>query len=203
MAFRSFADAAEAVAYVASLDERWPDRGLVKSHLSRQLGPWRSPIPHVVEFCSGSGALAAQILADHPAVHYTGIDASPTLLALARADLAPYAARTAWIEADLNTDAWQAHLPERVNTFLSLQSLHDVGDAAAIARLLRLAAAHLAPGGQIAYADLLPDPAPDAKPNPGRLPEERHLTLLTRAGFVSAQCTLKVGPFACFWARKA
>jgi SAM-dependent methyltransferase len=203
MAFRTFADTAEAAAYVASLDERWPDRSLVKAHLSRRLGPWTVDAPRVVEFCSGAGALAGQILADHPAVHFTGIDASPTLLALARADLAHYSDRAMWVEADLNGDEWPTRLPGPVDAFVSLQSLHDLGDAAAVGRIVRLAAAHLAPGGQFVYADLLPDPAPDAKPNPGRLPVERHLALLAEAGFSSAQCTLKVGPFGCFWAQRA
>ena len=201
MAFRTFADTVEAATYVASLDERWPDRSLVKTHLSRRLGPWVSDTPRVVEFCSGSGALAARILADHPAVRYTGIDASLTLLELARTSLAPYAARTTWLEADLTGDDWQARLPEPVDAFTSLQSLHDVGDADAVARLLRLAAAQLAPGGHLVYADLLPDPAPDAKPNPGRMPVERHLALLADAGFAAAHCTLKVGPFGCFRAQ--
>jgi len=201
MAFRTFADTTEAAAYVASLDERWPDRSLVKNHLSRRLGSWSEDRPHVVEFCSGGGALAARIMADHPAVYYTGIDASPALLTLARADLAHFADRTTWVEANLNDDDWLTQLPERVDAFTSLQSLHDLGDAAAVGRIARLAAAHLAPGGCFVYADLLPDPAPDAAPSPGRMPVERHLAMLAEAGFAAAQCTLKVGPFGCFWAQ--
>ncbi len=201
MAFRTFADTHEAAAYVASLDERWPDRSVVKAHLSRRLGSWSVDRPHVVEFCSGGGALAARVVTDHPAVHYTGIDVSPTLLELAHIDLAPYVDRTTWVEANLNEDGWLAQLPERVDAFTSLQSLHDLGDATAVARITRLAAAHLAPGGCFVYADLLPDPAPNAVPSPGRMPVERHLAMLTAAGFATAQCTLKVGPFGCFRAQ--
>lgn len=200
MAFRTFADAAEAAAYAASLDERWPDRALLKAHLSAQLNlPSREPA-HVVEFCAGAGALAARLLADYPMLHYTAIDVSTTLLDVARANLAQYAGRTTWVEADLNEEEWLMQLPPQVDAFVSLQSLHDLGDEGAVARIMALASAWLPVGGRLVYADLLADPINNT--NPGRMTVERHLELLAAAGFATSSCTLTLGPFGCFRAEK-
>lgn len=200
MAFRSFADTTEAAEYVASLDERWPDRAAVKAHLSEQLGFDPTTPQRVVEYCSGAGALAEQLLADYPRLHYTGIDAAPVLLALARTRFKADAARATWIEADLNEEGWQTELAHPVAAFMSLQSLHDLGDLDAVARIMRLSAQHLAPGGKFVYADLLAD---ESAPHPGRASIERHLAMLREAGFATAECTLECGPFGCFKAELA
>lgn len=199
MAFRTFADLDEATAYAASLDERWPDRSAVRAHLSSYLRA--APGTHVVEFCAGAGALAQQIFADHPHIHYTGIDVTPLLLELARTRLAAHGDLVTWLEADLNEDAWQAHIAQPVNAFVSLQSLHDLGDEAAVARIMRLAAANLAPQGQFIYADMLAEEPPPAKPNPGKLSVTRHLDLLRAAGFTSVACTWTTDIFGCFVAQ--
>jgi hypothetical protein len=106
-----------------------------------------------------------------------------------------------WLEADLNEDSWQAQIVQPVNAFVSLQSLHDLGDEAAVARIMRLAAQHLAPQGQFVYADMLAEEVPPANPNPGKLPVTRHLDLLRAAGFSSVACTWTTGVFGCFLAQ--
>ncbi|MCC6454029.1 MAG: class I SAM-dependent methyltransferase [Caldilineaceae bacterium] len=199
MAFRTFADTDEAAAYAASLDERWPDRAALKAHLSSRLGV--GPTAHIVEFCAGAGALAAQLFADHPHITYTGIDITAPLLNLARTRLASHARQITWLEADLNEDGWLNQLATPVHAFMSLQSLHDLGDESAVARIFGLAAQHLAPQGQFIYADMLAVEPPEENINPGRLRAERHLELLQAAGFASAICTWKIGPFGCFYAQ--
>ena len=201
MAFRTFADAEEAAQYAASLDERWPDRTAIKAHLSKQLNS--IPAPHVAEFCAGAGALAAQLLTDHPHMTYTGIDISPQLLIVARTRLADYAARTTWLESDLNQDGWMEKVAMPIHAFVSLQSIHDLGDETAVARIFTLAAQCLAPGGRLIYADLLAVEPPEENTNPGRLPVECHLELLRAAGFTTATCTWTAGPFGCFHAQIA
>jgi ubiquinone/menaquinone biosynthesis C-methylase UbiE len=201
MAFRTFADAEEAAQYAASLDERWPDRTAIKAHLSQQLND--IPAPHVAEFCAGAGALAAQLLTDHPQMTYTGIDISPQLLAVARTRLADHAARATWLESDLNQDNWLEKVATPIHAFMSLQSIHDLGDEAAVARIFTLAVRHLAPGGRLIYADLLAVEPPEENTNPGRLRVECHLELLRAAGFATATCTWTVGPFGCFLAQIA
>lgn len=201
MPFRTFADTTEAATYAASLDERWPDRHVVKTHLSSNLVA--QPGTHVVEFCAGAGALAQQLLADHPNIRYTGIDVTAPLLSVARTQLDDYAHQITWLETDLNQDAWQTQIGKPVHAFVSLQSLHDLGDEAAVSRIMRLAAQHLAPQGQFVYADMLAPEAPEENTNPGKLSVERHLALLHANGFATAQCTLRIGVFGCFMAQKA
>jgi cyclopropane fatty-acyl-phospholipid synthase-like methyltransferase len=199
MAFRTFADREEAATYAASLDERWPNRAEVRAHLSTHLRA--NSGTHVVEFCAGAGALAEQLFADHPYINYTGIDITIPLLSLARERLAAHASQITWIEADLNQDGWISQVAKPINAFVSLQSIHDLGDEAAVARILRLAAQHLAPQGQFIYADMLAAEPPEENTNPGKLPAERHLELLREAGFVTATCTWKIGVFGCFLAQ--
>lgn len=200
MSFRTFADRDEAATYAASLDERWPDRALVRAHLSHHLAA--APRTHVVEFCVGAGALAQQLFADHPEISYTGIDVTVPLLDLARERLIDHAAQITWIEADLNQDEWLSQISKPVHAFVSLQSLHDLGDEAAVARIIRLAAENLAPQGQFVYADMLAPEPPEENTNPGKLSVARHLALLHAAGFASATCTLQQGVFGCFLAQR-
>jgi SAM-dependent methyltransferase len=198
MAFRTFADADEAAVYAASLDERWPERAAVIAHLSDQL---HGGTGHVVEFCAGAGALAHRLLQDYPGLRYTGIDLTAPLLDVARTRLAVFGERVRLVEADLNQESWLAAIDDPVHAFVSMQSLHDVGDDQAIARLMQLAAARLAPKGQFIYADMLAVEPPEENTNPGRMRVPRHLELLTEAGFAAAACTWQIGPFGCFAAR--
>lgn len=201
MAFKTFANAEEAAAYAASLDERWPARAAIKAHLSNELRA--APHTHVVEFCAGAGALAEQLLADHPQIRYTGIDVTLPLLDLARARLAQHAPRVKWLEADLNQDAWITQIEKPVSAFVSLQSIHDLGDETAVARIMRLAAEQLPSQGQLVYADMLAVEPPEENTNPGRLRIQRHLELLQEAGFAHAECTWHNDVFGCFVAQKA
>ena len=75
-----------------------------------------------------------------------------------------------------------------------MQSLHDLGDGHQIERVYRLAQDLLAPGGLFLNADLLYDPA---DPRPGRMPMERHLSLLFAHGFQRPQCTMEIDSFGC------
>jgi SAM-dependent methyltransferase len=201
MPFRTFADAAEAAAYDASLDERWPARRDLRAHLG-DLVAAHAPT-HLIELCCGAGALAAHILDRQPTAAYTGFDITPQLLDLARQRLAPFGSRATLIEADLTQDAWLAHLPPRVDAVISIQSLHDLGSAEAVAHSLRHAHALLAPGGLLAYADMLPVPPPEENTNSGRMPVDRHLQLLRDLGYTAATCTWDAYPFGCFTARRA
>jgi ubiquinone/menaquinone biosynthesis C-methylase UbiE len=201
MPFRTFADVEEAATYAASLDERWPDRAAIKAHLSSQLR--LAPGSHVVELCAGAGALAEKLLTDHPQMTYTGIDITPPLLTLARTRLANFGERATWIEADLNESEWLGQIARPVHAFVSLQSIHDLGDEAAVARMMGLVARQLAPRGQFIYADMLAANPLEENPNPGKLVVQRHLELLQAAGFSTAACTWSIGVFGCFYAQVA
>jgi hypothetical protein len=199
MAYRILNSAAEVAAYAESLDERWPQRDAIAQHLSDQLAGLEYTAPHVVELCVGPGKLASVLLAAHPHITYTGIDISAPSLAYAQHRLTDHAARTTWMTADLNEEQWFAQVQQPVHAIVSMQSLHDLGDEAAVARIYQLAYELLTAPGLLAVADLLAASAPE---NPGRLSVARHQDLLRLAGFKQPECTWTPGDFGCFVAHK-
>lgn len=201
MAFRTFESTDEAAAYAAGLDERWPERAAIQAHLSAQLALPAGQPAQVVELCTGAGALATRLLVDYPLIRYTGFDNSAPLLAVAETRLAEHAHRLRLVKTDLNESGWLGQLPQPLAAIVSLQSLHDLGDAEAVARIYRIVHAQLTPGGRLVFADLLAPIPPDPTANPGRLSVERHLELLAEAGFAGPTCTLNLGPFGCFVAQ--
>ena len=134
MPFRILNNQAEVKAYRDSLNARWPERHDIARHISAQLGGLLWAAPHVVELCCGPGVLAAVLLTAHPSITYTGLDISATSLKFAHAALARFADRTNWIQADLNTDDWQGQLSPPIHAIVSMQSLHDLGSEANVAR---------------------------------------------------------------------
>ena len=179
--------------WLQSLDDRWPARAAVSKHIVAQTEALPAFGPHVVELAPGGGKLADQLLRTIPAT-YTGIDFSEPLIERARERLRAYGNRVTLLHADLNEDGWPAQVANPVNAIISLQSLHDLGDGHQIERIYRLAHDRLAPGGLFLNADLLHNPE---DPRPGRLPIERHLSLLSAHGFQRPSCTLETGGFGC------
>lgn len=197
--FRSYEDPAAVTAYLERLEREWPERAIIADYITAQLAQLADPEPQVLELCCGPGRLAGAILDTLPTVHYTGVDISPPFLAFAREKLAEHAARTTLLALDLSRDEWPLPLsqPEhnRFHAIVSLQSLHDVGDAGVIERIYRQANALLQPGGFFLNADLIvPEGAP-LPDNPGRLPIPRHLELLAAAGYADVRCPLTPGGF--------
>ena len=138
MAFRTFNSQAEVAEYAQSLNDRWPQRAQIVAHISRQLDQLPAGAPHVLEFCCGAGLLAHQILMDHPSMHYTGIDISAPSIRFAAERLAESADRTSWLVGDLNRDDWQRQVRHAPQAIVTMQALHDLGDAQAVRALIRL-----------------------------------------------------------------
>jgi SAM-dependent methyltransferase len=207
MPYRILHSQAEVAEYAASLDERWPERAQVIDHIATQLAQAGSRLLAdkllVVELCCGAGKLAETLLARLPYLIYTGVDVSAPALEYARNRLSPYLDRVTLVEADLNSDGWQYLTHPPVRAVVSMQSVHDLGDVTAVARIYGVAAELLASGGLFVNADLLPSTDPAAPPHPGRFPVRRHLELLRAAGFDRAACTLQLGGFAVFAAHTA
>ncbi|MDA0711899.1 MAG: class I SAM-dependent methyltransferase [bacterium] len=188
---REFTDSDELIAWSQSLDDRWPERRDVVRHIGELV--LRVPFlkPNVVELCCGAGALAEFLLRESPSIRYRGLDASHSLLRFTGDRLSVYADRIAGLHrVDLNDD-WVPLLPDPVHAILSMQSLHDVGDEAAVSRVYGLAHRALTRGGLLLNADLT---TPEQS---GRLPAQKHLALLRAHGFEHAACTLERGPFVC------
>lgn len=74
-------------------------------------------------------------------------------------------------------------LPARVDLVLTVDVYHHVDDRVAYFGRLREA---LKPGGRVAIIDFLPD-APEGPPRAARIPAERVVTEMKRAGFALAQ----------------
>lgn len=192
----------------ARLNREWPQRLQVAQHVAERVAALRLPQPQVLELACGAGFLGAVLLRAVPNLRYLGFDHAAPLLDYVRARLAALdveqhgSAAISLYSFDLTTDAWIAWLHQHavggLDAVVSLQSIHDVGDAAAQATLHRRVRMVLRPGGLFAYADLLLDPA---RPHPRRLSAAQHIALLREAGFAQAQCTLQTGDFGCFVAR--
>jgi SAM-dependent methyltransferase len=104
---------------------------------------------HALEIGSGSGAMAAQILASFPELRLTATDYDPDMVAVAQRALAPFGERAQVLRADAS------HLPfdeGRFDAVLSFAMLHHVGDwKQALAEAVRV----LRPGGRLIGYDLL------------------------------------------------
>jgi hypothetical protein len=198
--FQDISSLAQAQTYYEGLAARWPERAEVIAHLCEQaaLVP---PKGVVVELCAGGGQLAFPLLSQYPQMRYIGFDLSTHGIAYARQKLAPFADRVTLWQADLNQDAWLTHLPGPIDALLSLQSLHDLGDANAVARLYAVTHALLHTQGRWILADFLEHSVQEPASNPGRLRVEQHLAYFNQAGYSTAHCTLQTANFGCFVAQ--
>lgn len=197
VSFKAVQSDDDVLAYLAQINRKFPARPRVVRHIEAQLAVLPQENPVVVELCHGPGLLARRLVSRLPQVRYLGFDFSEAFVRFTGGQLAPFGERAAVIRADLNADAWLAHLPNAVHAIVSLQSLHDLGGAAEVSRIYRLARERLAPGGLFLNADLLAPDGDIVANNPGRLPLGRHLQLLRSFGFESVACTLQVDEFGC------
>jgi len=204
--FRHYESAEAIVAYQQRLDTEWPERTQIIQHMADLITALQQPQPHVLELCCGPGRLAESLLTTVPNLHYTGVDISPPFLDFARQRLAAYTEQVQLLEADLNDTPWPELLAppsnhRRFHAIVSLQSLHDVGDEAAISRVYGLAKELLAPGGVLLNADLVVAEGEELPNNPGRRSISRHLDMLRQQGYHSVACTLAAGSFGCVMGR--
>jgi SAM-dependent methyltransferase len=200
--FRDISNLEEARAYYEGLADRWPERAAVIEHLCGEVAQIATQNQcTVVELCAGGGQLAFPLLSRFPNLRYLGFDSSEHGIVYAREKLAPFATRVELYEMDLNDNAWLAKVPERVDACLSLQSLHDLGDAEAVARIYRVTHDLLTPGGRWILADFLEHSSDTPAADPGRLTVEKHLELFDAAGYATAHCTMQTRNFGCFVAK--
>ena len=198
--FRQYDKPEAIVAYLQRLETQWPERGAIVQHIVDSVMALRQPQPHVLELCSGPGRLAAALLAAVPNLHYTGVDLSPPFLKFSREQLTPYP-HVELLEIDLSDDAWPQLITtaqgKRFHAIVSMQSLHDVGDEAAVSRVYGMAQPLLWLGGFFLNADLIVAEGDELPNNPGRRPLIRHLELLRAHGYHNVASTLVRGGFGC------
>jgi SAM-dependent methyltransferase len=207
MAHRTLTSADEVAAYIRYLDDGYPARHDVIAHLCLRLQQVNSVSdrerdPQILELACGPGVLAEAILKTMPVSEYVGVDITRASLDYARERVARFDARSSWLQADLNKAEWPDRLDGGFDAIVSVQSLHDLGGAAELERIVKVAYGLLAPGGWLIYADLLRSPDDADGAHPGRFPVSRHLNLLKRTGYRNVKCTLEVGGFGCFEAAR-
>ncbi len=195
--FRGYESSAAVTAYLERLEREWPARATIADQIQRLIAQLDSPVPHLLELCCGPGRLAQTLLDAQPTLQYTGVDLSPPFLAHARQQLAEHAARVTLLPLDLSEPGWveQVQAAAPFHAIVSLQSLHDVGDAGVIERLYAQAKTLLAAGGFCLNADLIVADGETLPDNPGRLTVSHHLQLLRAAGYVNVRCLSTPGGF--------
>ena len=198
MAFRVLNGHDEVEAYARRLDEGWPDRVEIAAHICARLERVGIGEPRILEFCTGPGALAAAVLAAIPVSEYVSVDVSAPSLEYASQRVAHQAAKTTWLQADLNEDGWQSQVENGFDAVISMQSVHDLGAEREVARIYGIARTLLRSRGQFINADLLRSRTDPPESNPGRFTVSKHLELLHAAGFEDERCTLQLGGFGCF-----
>ncbi len=203
--FHRFRNRGEIAAWENHLNRTWPYRQQLVRHMAEEL---REITPagemlQVVEFASGPGMVAWQLLHQLPQMAYTGLDFSDPFIDYAARRLRRFGPRVRFIHTDLRQDAWQTALPQPVDAFVSLQSLHDLGSEAQVHRMYAEGFRLLAESGKFVNADFVVPPQHPNTRDPGRLSVARHLTLLQGIGYRWVDLKARQDHFACIVARKA
>lgn len=197
ISFRNIKTTEDAAQWAKRLDSEWPERKTVIDHICQKVNALPFSMPRVLELCPGHGALASVLLTTQSDVQYVGIDSSSVLTLVATDVLSPFDDRASLIEADLNADTWLNLMQQPFHAIVSMQSLHDLGDEAAVNRVYQLSKDLLVPGGLFLNADLIVPIGEDKPNNPGRRSIPRHLELLQSHGYERVVCSLEVGEFGC------
>ena len=144
----------------------------------------------VVELGIGPGYLADHLLRGLSGIRYFGVDFSDPMLDIARQRLEPHSSRIAYVQADLVKDNWWADIPMSVNAIVSTWALHDLGSQENIEAVYKNCAQVLGDGGMLLNGDFIKPDKAIYEYEPGRFEIAKHIAMLRRVGFKSADCLL-------------
>lgn len=197
MSFRDIQTQDDVEAYKKRLTDNYPDRPTIIRHLIEQIQQLGLDKPTVVELCTGPGQLAESLCGAIPQINYVGLDFMQPFLDFTAANLS---ADGTFVCADLTGGEWPNQLREAVMTghidaIVSMQSLHDVGDADQIGAIYTQCQKLLGAGGTFINADLITLEGDEANARPGRLTVPHHLALLQAAGYTTTGCSLRTDQF--------
>ncbi len=198
MSFRDIQTQDDVETYKKRLIDNYADRPIIIDHITEQIQQLGLEIPTVVELCTGPGQLAEALCHSLPQVNYIGLDFIQPFLDFTEERLS---AEATFVCADLTGSDWPELLENAANNrpidvIVSMQSLHDVGDAAQISAIYRRCQTLLGPVGCFINADLITQEGDEANARPGRLTVPHHLELLQAAGYLSTTCSLRTAQFA-------
>ena len=137
----------------------------------------------VLEFGSGPGFLAEQLL-DHCAISkYCLFDISPFMRELSRGRLARFSEKTVFLKGDFRKEHWSRNLPRNFDLVVSLQSVHELRHARHIPRLYEEVYSLLVSGGLF----LVCDHVNERRSGPAHfMSVAEHISTLEEAGFAEA-----------------
>ena len=170
-----------------------PVRESVFHHILAQLVLLDDESLHIVELASGPGILAEFLLERLPNATYEGMDYSEPMLTLARERTGRFGERVHLHQVDLRERDWPSAALRKPRAVISMQAMHDVGEEPEHEAVYTAACQLLAPQGLFLNADLVRQ----SGNGPSRIPLDRHLAMLTSAGFPDVTSSLTIGPYSC------
>ncbi|HJO04008.1 MAG TPA: class I SAM-dependent methyltransferase [Acidobacteriota bacterium] len=156
----------------------------ILSELTRRI----SPTSRVVELGIGPGYLADHLLRAMPSIRYYGVDFSGPMLAIAQHRLELHSDRVAYVQADLVRDRWWTDIHGPIDAIVSTWALHDLGSKADIEVVYESCAQALRDGGMLLNGDFIKPDGAKFEYEPGRFEVAKHIAMLRRVGFESAEC---------------
>jgi len=147
----------------------------------------------VLEFGSGPGQLAREILIHCDVQTYVALDFSPAMHAIAAEHLGELASKVTFVTRDFREPTWPADLGT-FDAVVTLQAAHEARHKRHLVPLLERARTAVAPDGVLLYADHYLTPETKL---PALVPARDDQPLaLERAGFIDVQLCYEEGTMA-------
>jgi len=149
-----------------------------------QLAEPALPNRHVVELGLGPGYMARHILERNKAVSFEGVDFSDAFFAIARDTIGEdLMSRVVLTKANLMDQSWPRRLSKSPAAIVSTWALHDLGSQKAVGDVYARCYETLPERGILVNGDFIKPSGTPLTYEPGRFEIDRHLELLSGAGF--------------------
>jgi len=148
------------------------------------------PNGYVLELGIGPGYLARYLLNSLKSIQYYGIDFSTPMLNIARKCLRSLSTRVTYIKGDLVNDDWAKYISMPIKAIVSTWALHDLGSPKNVEIVYNKCAQILQSGGMLLNGDFIKPDNTIFEYEPGRFEIAKHIEILSRVGFRSAECLL-------------
>jgi len=189
--------------------ERQVELGVAHGLMLDLLSHPRGADLHFMDLGAGAGAVSASVMARFPSSTGVLVEFSAPMMRAGARALAAYAGRYAYVEHDLNSEAWPSALRGPFGAVVSARAIHHLENRAK-RRLFRSVHDALETGGVFVNWDLYRGAGEaSAGGEDGSDPEERtiagveeQLDLMRSAGFADVECAHVLGHRAVFFGRR-
>ena len=127
--------------------------------------------------------MARYILERNRTITYEGLDFSEVFFEIARETVRHVLDRVTLTKADLMNQSWPKNLSKQPSAIISTWALHDLGGQQAVADVYTRSYETLPMGGVLVNGDFIKPDGTTYEYEPGRFEVNRHLELLSNAGF--------------------